>query len=98
MATYTTALQQDLATAGYYSDSVDGTGRRPSPRSKSRRRGTQPVTGTADKATAEALQAELLALGRAAAQISVATAAAVQQTLILAGFWDGPADGPWTLP
>ena len=55
-----------------------------------------PVTGTVDKATAEALQAELEALGGAAAQTTVATTAAVQQTLKLAGFWDGPVDGVWT--
>ena len=46
-----------------------------------------------DKATADALQAELVALGGAAAQESVATTAAVQQTLKLVGFWDGPVDG-----
>jgi peptidoglycan hydrolase-like protein with peptidoglycan-binding domain len=55
-----------------------------------------PVTGTVDKATAEALNAELLALGGVAAQEAVATTAAVQQTLKLAGFWDGPVDGTWT--
>ncbi len=55
-----------------------------------------PVTGTVDKATAAALQAELLALGGAAAQESLATTAAIQQTLKLAGFWDGPVDGAWT--
>ena len=55
-----------------------------------------PVTGTVDKATAAALQAELVALGGAAAQASVATTSAIQQTLKLAGFWDGPVDGLWT--
>ncbi|MET0735530.1 MAG: peptidoglycan-binding domain-containing protein, partial [Microbacterium sp.] len=55
-----------------------------------------PVTGTVDKATAEALQAELLTLGGAAAQSELAATAAVQQTLKLAGFWDGPVDGVWT--
>ena len=55
-----------------------------------------PVTGTVDKASAAALQAELLALGGAAAQDSLASTAAVQQTLKLVGFWDGPVDGVWT--
>ena len=34
--------------------------------------------------------------GGATAQQEVATTAAVQQTLKLAGFWDGPVDGVWT--
>ena len=55
-----------------------------------------PVTGTVDRATAAALEAELAALGGAAAQQAVATTAALQQTLKLAGFWDGPVDGVWT--
>ena len=55
-----------------------------------------PVTGTVDKATAAALQAELVALGGAAAQESLASTAAVQQTLKLVGVWDGPVDGVWT--
>ncbi len=55
-----------------------------------------PVPGAVDKATAAALQAELVAKGGAAAQQSLATTAAVQQTLKLAGFWDGPVDGTWT--
>ena len=55
-----------------------------------------PVTGTVDKATAAALQADLQAKGGAAAQTAVASTAAVQQTLKLAGFWDGPVDGNWT--
>jgi peptidoglycan hydrolase-like protein with peptidoglycan-binding domain len=49
-----------------------------------------------DRATAAALEAELVALGGAAAQQAVATTAALQQTLKLAGFWDGPVDGVWT--
>jgi hypothetical protein len=34
--------------------------------------------------------------GGAAAQQALASTAAVQQTLKLAGFWDGPVDGRWT--
>ena len=55
-----------------------------------------PVTGTVDKATAAALEAELQAKGGAAAQDALASTAALQQTLKLAGFWDGPIDGSWT--
>lgn len=95
---YTTALQQDLAAAGYYTDTVDGVY---GPKTVAAVEALQkasglPVTGTVDKATAAALQAELMALGGAAAQEAVATTAAVQQTLKLAGFWDGPVDGTWT--
>jgi peptidoglycan hydrolase-like protein with peptidoglycan-binding domain len=54
------------------------------------------VTGTVDKATEAALQADLQAKGGAAAQQALASTAAVQQTLKLAGFWDGPVDGKWT--
>jgi len=42
------------------------------------------------------LQAELQAKGGAAAQEALASTAAVQQTLKLAGFWTGPVDGNWT--
>jgi murein L,D-transpeptidase YcbB/YkuD len=49
-----------------------------------------------DKATQEALRSELAAKGGAAAQEETASTAAVQQTLKLAGYWDGPVDGQWT--
>jgi peptidoglycan hydrolase-like protein with peptidoglycan-binding domain len=49
-----------------------------------------------DKATAAALEATLSAKGAEAAQASVAATAALQQTLVLAGYWDGPVDGLWT--
>ncbi|MGI9823035.1 peptidoglycan-binding domain-containing protein [Agromyces sp. Marseille-Q5079] len=95
---YTFALQQDLATAGYYGGAVDGVS---GPLTVQAIEDLQeanglPVTGTVDKATAAALQAELVALGGAAAQDSLASTAAVQQTLKLAGFWDGPVDGVWS--
>ena len=49
-----------------------------------------------DKATEAALRAELEAAGGAAAQEAMASTAALQQTLTLAGYWDGPVDGQWT--
>ena len=55
-----------------------------------------PETGTVDKATAAALQAALEAKGAEAARASTAATAALQQTLTLAGYWDGPVDGLWT--
>jgi hypothetical protein len=95
---YTTALQQELTTAGYYTGAVDGIYGPLTVEAVENLQEAQglPVTGTVDKATAEALQAELAALGGAAAQDVVASTAAVQQTLKLTGFWDGPVDGVWT--
>jgi murein L,D-transpeptidase YcbB/YkuD len=98
VSAYTAALQQDLTDAGYYAGGVDGVY---GPATVAAVEDLQnanglAVTGTVDKATSDALQAELIALGGAAAQESVATTAAIQQTLKLAGFWDGPVDGIWT--
>ncbi|WP_308289252.1 peptidoglycan-binding domain-containing protein [Microbacterium trichothecenolyticum] len=95
---YTSALQQELVAAGYYTGDVDGVY---GPLTVQAVEDLQeaaglPVTGTVDKATAEALQTTLTELGGAAAQESVATTAAIQQTLKLVGFWDGPVDGVWT--
>jgi peptidoglycan hydrolase-like protein with peptidoglycan-binding domain len=95
---YTTALQQSLAQAGYFTGTVDGVY---GPTTVDAVQALQkahglPVTGTMDKATEAALQSDLQAKGGAAAAQSLATTAAVQQTLKLAGFWDGPVDGQWT--
>ena len=95
---YTAALQQSLSDTGYFSGTVDGV------YGPSTVDGVQalqkahglPVTGTVDKATQEALQSDLQAKGGAAAQEELVSTAAVQQTLRLAGFWDGPVDGRWT--
>lgn len=98
VSAYVFALQQALATTGYYAGTVDGIS---GPMTVQAIEDLQtahglPATGTVDKATAAALQAELLAVGGAAAQDSLASTAAVQQTLKLVGFWDGPVDGVWT--
>ena len=95
---YTTALQQDLSAVGRYTGAVDGIY---GPETVGAVEALQQanglsVTGTVDKATAEALQAELAKLAGASAQGTVAATAAVQQTLKLVGFWDGPVDGVWT--
>jgi peptidoglycan hydrolase-like protein with peptidoglycan-binding domain len=95
---YTAALQQSLADAGYYTGKVDGIY---GPSTVEAVKALQkahglPVTGAVDKATDAALQEDLLAKGGAAAQEALASTAAVQQTLKLAGFWDGPVDGQWT--
>ena len=95
---YTAALQQSLSDAGHYAGKVDGV-YGPSTvdavQSLQKAHGL-PVTGTVDKATQAALRADLEAKGGAAAQEALASTAAVQQTLKIAGFWDGPVDGQWT--
>ena len=98
VSAYTAALQQELTTAGYYTGAVDGVY---GPLTVQAVEALQtasglPVTGTMDKATTEALQSALEAVGGAAAEASIASTAAVQQTLKLVGFWDGPVDGIWT--
>jgi len=95
---YTTTLQQSLALAGYYTATVDGVY---GPATVDAVEALQkahdlPVTGAMDEATSAALESELADLGGDAAEQSVATTAAVQQTLSLAGFWTGPVDGEWT--
>jgi peptidoglycan hydrolase-like protein with peptidoglycan-binding domain len=95
---YTATLQKSLTDAGYYTGAVDGVY---GPSTVAAVQALQkahglPVTGTVDKATASALQGDLQAKGGAAAQQAQASTAAVQQTLKLAGYWDGPVDGQWT--
>ncbi len=98
VSSYTTTLQQSLTDAGYYTGKVDGIY---GPKTVAAVQALQkanglPQTGTLDKATEKALQSELAAKGGAAAQEETASTAAVQQTLKLAGYWDGPVDGVWT--
>jgi peptidoglycan hydrolase-like protein with peptidoglycan-binding domain len=95
---YTTALQQSLAEAGYYEGSVDGIY---GPETVSAVEALQrdhglPVTGAVDTATGAALESELAAQGSEAATEAVASTAALQQTLKIAGYWSGPVDGNWT--
>lgn len=98
VSAYTTTLQQDLAAAGYYGGAVDGVyGPETTAAVEELQKASDlPVTGTVDKATAAALDAKLAAVGGAAAKQSTSSTAALQQTLKLAGFWDGPVDGVWT--
>ncbi len=95
---YTAALQQALTDAGYYKGKVDGVYGPSTLEAVQKLQKTHglPVTGWVDKATQSALQSDLAAKGGAAAQEAVASTAALQQTLKLAGFWDGPVDGQWT--
>lgn len=95
---YTVALQKSLADAGYYTGKIDGVyGPSTVDAVEALQKAHQlPVTGTVDNATDAAMKADLQHKGGAAAQEKAASAAAVQQTLKLAGFWDGPVDGTWT--
>ena len=95
---YTEALQQSLLDAGYYDGEVDGVyGPATVDAVESLQEAHElPVTGTVDKATAAALEEDVAAAGGATAQEEVVATTAVQQTLKLAGFWDGPVDGEWT--
>jgi peptidoglycan hydrolase-like protein with peptidoglycan-binding domain len=95
---YTLATQKSLAEAGYYEGKVDGVY---GPTTVAAVQSLQkahdlPETGTVDKATDAALQAELQAKGGAAADEAISSTAALQQTLKLTGFWTGPVDGIWT--
>ncbi len=95
---YTLALQKSLAEAGYLKGEVDGVY---GPTTVEAVQALQkahdlPVTGTVDKATDAALRADLQAKGGAQADQALASTAAVQQTLKLAGYWSGPVDGNWT--
>jgi peptidoglycan hydrolase-like protein with peptidoglycan-binding domain len=95
---YTASLQQSLRDTGYYEGEVDGVY---GPATVDAVESLQeahdlPTTGTVDKATAAALEEDLAAEGGATAQEALVTTTAVQQTLRLAGFWDGPVDGEWT--
>ncbi|WP_433373371.1 peptidoglycan-binding domain-containing protein [Actinoplanes sp. CA-142083] len=95
---YTLALQKSLAEADYYQGEIDGVYGPTTVDAVSalQKKHDLPVTGTVDKATDAALQADLEAKGGAAAEQAVASTAAVQQTLKLAGFWPGAVDGTWT--
>lgn len=98
VSAYTAALQQQLADAGFYTGAVDGIY---GPLTVAAVEALQsaaglPETGTMDKATEAALRAQLEAAAGATAQASLASTAALQQTLKLAGYWEGPVDGQWT--
>ncbi|MGY4642824.1 peptidoglycan-binding protein [Cellulomonas sp. URHB0016] len=95
---YTTALQQGLADAGYYTLAVDGIYGPGTVQAVEDLQSTHglPVTGTVDKATDAALQADLAAKGATQAEAALTSTAALQQTLKLAGYWDGPVDGQWS--
>ena len=95
---YTADLQTSLRTAGFYDGKIDGVygpGTVDAVKALQKESGL-PETGFVDRATAAALDAAVVAKQSSTASEAVATAAAVQSTLKLAGHWDGPVDGQWT--
>ena len=92
------SVQQDLKDAGFYKGEVDGIyGPQTTQAVMDLQKASGlPETGALDQATILALQAELVKQGHDEAKDELATTAAVQQTLKLLGFWDGPVDGVWT--
>jgi peptidoglycan hydrolase-like protein with peptidoglycan-binding domain len=95
---YTTALQTDLQTAGYYKGPIDGIY---GPQTVAAVKQLQtdnglPVTGLVDQATAQALDKKLAELGQEAATQRQNQTAALQTVLTLTGYWTGPIDGNWT--
>ena len=97
VADYTTALQKDLRTAGYYDGELDGIygPETVAAVEQLQKASNLTVTGLVDRATAAALDAAVLAEGGEAAA-DLAHTAAVQSTLKLAGYWPGAVDGKWT--
>jgi peptidoglycan hydrolase-like protein with peptidoglycan-binding domain len=98
VASYTTALQTDLKTAGHLDGDVDGIY---GPETVAAVEALQtasnlPVTGFVDRATAVALDQAVQAAGGEAASQAVAHTAALQTALTLAGYWTGPIDGQWS--
>jgi murein L,D-transpeptidase YcbB/YkuD len=95
---YTSALQTDLKTAGYYTGKVDGVyGPQTEQAVEDLQKATGlPVTGLVDRATRAALDQAVAGKGQDAAAEDVIEATSVQTTLKLAGYWDGPVDGEWT--
>ena len=91
---YTTALQQDLSTLGFYTASVDGLY---GPATVTAVKALQasaglPQTGIVDPATEAALTEQLAAHG----QQQSLNIAALQGALAAAGHYSGPIDGTWT--
>ena len=95
---YTTALQKDLKTAGYYTGEVDGVYGPDTVKAVEdlQTAAGLPVTGLVDRATAAALDQAVANKGASAAADDAIEATAVQTTLKLAGYWPGAIDGQWT--
>ncbi|MDM7830184.1 peptidoglycan-binding domain-containing protein [Cellulomonas edaphi] len=95
VSAYTKALQTSLKEAELYKGDVDGIygPQTVAAVEELQKANDLPVTGTMDKASQLALQSTLGAKAGVDAAESTASTAALQQTLTLAGYWDGPVDG-----
>jgi peptidoglycan hydrolase-like protein with peptidoglycan-binding domain len=95
---YTAELQAALKAAGFYNGPVDGVY---GPATVDAVKALQEKaglaqTGLVDRATAGTLSSELAAKGGSLGAQSIASTAALQTVLTLAGYWSGPIDGQWT--
>jgi peptidoglycan hydrolase-like protein with peptidoglycan-binding domain len=95
---YTAQLQAALKAAGFYSGPVDGVY---GPATVDAVKALQekaglPQTGVVDRATTGVLYSELAAKGGSLGAQSIASTAALQTVLTLAGYWSGPIDGQWS--
>ena len=95
VAAYTTAVQQALATAGYYDGPIDGVyGPSTVAAVEQLQRDAQlPVTGLVDPATSAALDAAVAQKAGSAVAGASARTAGIQGGLKALGYWDGPIDG-----
>ena len=92
---YTFALQQALFDLEFYKGAVDGIYGPQTTQAVADFQtsvGLEP-TGTLNMATAQALEDAMIANGLITAQETVATTAAIQTSLKILGFWEGPIDG-----
>ncbi len=95
---YTTTLQAELQSVGYYDGAIDGIYGPATVDGVKRLQADSglPETGFVDRATALALDELLAALDRQQSAADLTHTASVQTVLTLTGHWDGPIDGVWT--
>lgn len=95
---YTTTLQTELQSVGYYDEPIDGIYGPSTVDGVKRLQADSdlPETGFVDRATAVALDERLAALESQASADALTHTAAVQTVLALTGYWTGPVDGVWT--
>ncbi len=95
---YTTTLQTELQSVGYYDGAIDGIY---GPNTVAGVKQLQadsglPETGFVDRATAAALDDLLAALNLQTSAADLTHTASVQTILTLTGYWTGPIDGVWS--
>jgi peptidoglycan hydrolase-like protein with peptidoglycan-binding domain len=95
---YTASLQEALTVTELYTGPIDGLYGPATVDAveKLQESAGLPVTGLVDRATADALEAAVLASSSDDIRLSIAQTAAVQSVLTAVGFWEGEVDGKWT--